>query len=315
MKKHRHISIIIKLLTREKVTAKELAEQLEVSTRTILRDIDTINEAGIPIISYQGREGGFGIMSSFKIDKNFLSKQEVSTLLMALRGIEKAYISQELRSIINKLEHIEDTMENTIQSKNNVLLDFSAWGKSCYTEKKVNIIRKAVNDKNVIKFMYFNGKGTYTEREVEPIHLLFKSTSWYIYGFCRMRNDYRLFKLSKIKNLRKIDEFFERFNTETYEFDSEFSYSNNMNKDNEILLKFNNRAIDKLCNYMDIEAMEFKDDGYVYTKLDFAIDEWTIGFILGFGEDVEVISPEFLKDIIIDRAEKVCELYNRLNNE
>jgi len=234
MKKHRHISIIIKLLTREKVTAKELAEQLEVSTRTILRDIDTINEAGIPIVSYQGRDGGFGIMSSFKIDKNFLSRQEVSTLLMALRGIEKAYISQELRSIMDKLEHIEDTIQNSEDSKSNVLFDFSSWGKSGYTEKKVKCIKGAINYKNVIRFMYFNANGTYTERDIEPIHLLLKSTSWYVYGFCRVRNDYRLFKLSRIKNLEITDELFERNNMESYEFDQDYSYGHNESKNDKI---------------------------------------------------------------------------------
>jgi len=311
MKKHRQISIIIKLLTHEKVTAKDLAEQLEVSTRTILRDIDTINEAGIPIISYQGREGGFGIMSSFKIDKNFLSKQEVSILLMALRGIEKAYISQELRSIMDKLEHIEATMKNSEDSKNSVLFDFSSWGKSGHTEKKIKSIRGAVNDKNVMQFMYYNANGTYGEREIEPIHLLFKSTSWYVYGFCRVRNDYRLFKLSRIKNLRIMNELFERTNTEKYEFEQEYLYFNNDNREDEILLKFKKAAVNKLCNYIDVEALEFKDDGYVYTKLNFPIDEWVIGFILGFGEEVEVVAPIFLKNVIIDRAEKINKLYSK----
>ncbi len=310
MKKHRHISIIIKLLTHEKVTAKELAEQLEVSTRTILRDIDTINEAGIPIISYQGRDGGFGIMSSFKIDKNFLSRQEVSQLLMALRGIDKAYISQELRSIMDKLEHIEETMKTSEESKNSVLFDFSSWGKSGYIEQKVKCIRDAINDKNVMQFMYFNANGMCTEREIEPIHLLFKSTAWYVYGFCRARNDYRLFKLSRIKNLRITDELFERINIETYEFDQDYSYLEN--KNDEILLKFRKEAINKICDYIDVEAMEFKEDGYVYTKLNFPIDGWTIGFILGFGEDVEVISPEFLRDVITDKIEKINKLYSRV---
>lgn len=310
MKTHRHISIIIKLLTREKVTAKELAEQLEVSTRTILRDIDTINEAGIPIISYQGREGGFGIMSSFKIDKNFLSRKEVSTLLMALRGIEKAYISQELRSIMDKLEHIEETIQNSEDSKNNVLFDFSSWGKSGYTDKKIKCIRSAINDKNVIQFMYFNANGIYSERAIEPIHLLLKSTAWYVYGFCRARNDYRLFKLSRIKNLETTGELFERKNTKTYEFDQKYSYLHNENKDDKILLKFKKEAVIKLSDYIDVEAMEFKEDGYVYTELNFPIDEWTIGFVLGFGEAIEVIAPEFLRDIIIDKAEKINKLYS-----
>ncbi|MCM1989778.1 helix-turn-helix transcriptional regulator [Oceanirhabdus seepicola] len=315
MKKHRHISIIIKLLTHEKVTAKELAEQLEVSTRTILRDIDTINEAGIPIISYQGRDGGFGIMSSFKIDKNFLSRQEVSTLLMSLRGIEKAYISQELRSIMDKLEHIQDTIQNSEDSKNNVLFDFSSWGKSGYTEKKVKCIRDAINYKNVIRFMYFNANGTYTERDIDPIHLLFKSTSWYVYGFCRVRNDYRLFKLSRIKNLEITDELFERKNMESYEFDQDYSYGHNERKNDKILLKFKKEAVNKLCDYIDVEAMEFKEDGYVYAELNFPIDEWSIGFILGFGEEVEVIDPVFLKNIIIDKVEKINKLYKSANDE
>ena len=144
MKVDRLLAIVITLLNKKRVTAKDLADHFEVSVRTIQRDVEAINMAGIPIVSYRGQFGGYGILDNYRIDKNFLSDSEHKLLLSALEGINKAYEDKELKNIIEKLTSIKSV--NTSIKDNKIIMDFSPWGFSKSLKAKVDIVRKAVDD-------------------------------------------------------------------------------------------------------------------------------------------------------------------------
>ncbi|WP_432666386.1 YafY family protein [Wukongibacter baidiensis] len=301
MKVDRLLSIVIMLLNKKRVTAKDLAEYFEVSIRTIQRDIEAINMAGIPIVSYRGQYGGYGLLENYKIDKNFLSDSEHKLLMVALEGINMAYEDRELKNIIEKLTSIKSNKVAT--NHNKILMDFSPWGFSKSLKSKVDSVKKAVDEKRLVKFNYVDLNGKNTEREVEPCLLALKLNRWYLHGFCRLRQDFRLFKLTRIRDLVVTNEFFE-----PKEGISEFSFLF-PSEEVKIRLKFNQKSLSRIDDYFDLESLDFNSDGYIYATVNYPEDEWVYGMILSFGDWVEVIEPEHIREIIKERAKKVFEKY------
>ena len=187
MRESRLFRIVYYLLQNGKATAPELAQKFEVSIRTIYRDIDSISSAGIPIYATQGKGGGISILNDYTLDKSLFSEQEQEQMLTALQGMiattEKN--SNELLIKLNGLFQIKST--NWIEA------DFSDWAHRTPQQDTFNIIKEAIFQKRIISFCYFSGKGNKEKRNVRPIRLVFKSKSWYLYSFCRLRNDYRFF--------------------------------------------------------------------------------------------------------------------------
>lgn len=304
MKIDRLLSIVIMLLNRKRITAKDLADYFEVSIRTIQRDIEAINMAGIPIVSYRGQYGGYGLLDNYKIDKNFLSDSEHKLLLVALEGINRAYEDKNLKNVIEKLTSIKSTNDHI---KNNIIMDFSPWGFSKGLKEKIDEIKKAIEQKEIIRFTYINLNGQTTQRTVEPYLLALKLNHWYLQGYCRLRQDFRLFKLTRIKNLSSIDETFE---TRENNFDFSFSFSStNIVK---LKLKFHPKALNRLDDYFEFEKLDFNEDGYIYISIEYPEDEWVYSMILSFGDWVEVIEPIHIRQIIKNKAKNILEKYKTI---
>ena len=204
MNQGRSFKIVYYLLSKGKATAPELAEKFEVSVRTIYRDLDAISAAGIPIYTTQGKGGGIFIMQDFVLDKSLLSPLEKEQILMALQGISATESSQS-HALLTKLSGIF-----RLQSANWIEVDFSDWWKNAADPELFSKLKTAIFDRRRIKFSYFSGEGSCTVRAVEPIKLIFKSKDWYLYGFCLLRNDFRFFKLTRIKDLELLPETFLR---------------------------------------------------------------------------------------------------------
>ncbi len=305
MKIDRLLAIVIMLLNKKRVTAKDLAEHFEVSVRTIQRDVEAINMAGIPIVSYRGQFGGYGILDNYKIDKSFLSDSEHKLLLSALEGINKAYEDKELKNIIEKLTSIK-SLGSSIKD-NKIIMDFSPWGFSKSLKNKVDLIRKAVDDKGIVKFNYIDLEGNETEREVEAYLLVLKLNRWYLYGFCKLRQAFRLFKVTRIKNLISTNKKFD-----PRELDYEFNFEFSSDKDICIKLKFDKRALSRIDDYFQLENLEFDDDGFIYAVVNYPEDEWVYSMILSFGDFVEVIEPSHIREIVKDRAKSILKKYKEI---
>ena len=177
--------------------------QNEVSVRTIYRDIDYISSAGIPIYATQGKGGGIEIAEDFVLSKSLLSENEKQQIMSALQGLDHTTIQQE-NKLLTKLSALFK-MKNT----NWIEVDFNNWQNNKLYEKTFNDIKSAILSKNIISFTYFSSNETETSRSVKSVRLLFKSQDWYLYAFCLLRNDFRYFKLSRIRNLEIHTEKFE----------------------------------------------------------------------------------------------------------
>ncbi len=299
MKIDRLLGIIILLHKKEKITAPELAKRFEVSKRTILRDIEDICKAGIPIVTYQGGGGGISVAEGYKLDKSVLSIDELRSIITGLKGLSSVSETAIIEGLITKLS----PNNQKFPIKDNIKIDLASHYKSSLAEK-ISIFENAIYNKRLVSFDYYSNKGNH-KRILEPYCITFKWSSWYIYGFCKEKNDFRLFKLNRLWKLSILEEVFESRALHYGEPDFS-SYFDNTNK---ITLLF-----DKSIEYLIVE--EYGPDSYDITEngefrlvLDYINRDYIIRWILGLGEKVKVLEPEDIIQEILNTTKKMSDNY------
>jgi len=207
LKLDRLVSILVMLLRKERVQAKELAQMFEVSVRTILRDVEAINLAGIPVVTYQGANGGIGIAEGYRLDKSVLTEDEMAEIITTLRGVARTFPDSRHEVLMEKFKNTlsASQLENVNSKANRLVIDPSPWGEDGSTKAKAALIHKAIEDSKEVSFTYTDTNGEKTARIVEPYSLLLKAQKWYLYGWCQLRQDFRLFKLSRMSELAISD--------------------------------------------------------------------------------------------------------------
>lgn len=308
MRIDRMLGITVMLLNKDRISARELADKYEVSVRTIYRDIEAINMAGIPIVAYSGNNGGFGIMSNFRLDRQLLTFQDMLSMLSALKGINSTLEDKELDTAIEKITNLvpEDKTTQLQQYLQHVTIDVRPWGYREKQKKYVKCIHGAIVNSVLIEFTYSNNKGEVKRRAVEPMTLLFKGYAWYLFAFCKAKNDFRLFRLSRIKDLTVTNTNFKRKNV-TYDEHSSSSFdpSTLIN----LVLKFSSALKMKVEEYFDEEIIEYLENGDMIVRVRFPEEDWLYSMILGFGEQAEVLEPKHIREKIAEKAEKIFSLY------
>ena len=308
MKTDRLLAITVLLLNRDRISAKELADRFEVSVRTIYRDIDSINLAGIPVISYQGYNGGFGIMENYRINSQVLTLNDMISLLTALRGINDTLGMQDLDGAIEKITSLVPPLpgDKAALFSDQLIIDIMPWG---YHKRQKDILRdvhKSIKENSILEFEYRNSKGETAHRTAEPMTLYFKGSAWYLFAYCLLKNDYRMFRLSRISRLSFLDEKFHRRDMSLYEF---------INPEREtqplmdITLKFSPEVRYMVEDYFEAEQITVIDNGYLIVKASFPEDEWLLSNILSYGESVEVINPPHIRKKIAAIAERIFSIY------
>lgn len=297
MRDSRLFRILYYVLEKGKVTANELSEKFEVSVRTIYRDIDVISSAGIPIYATQGKGGGIEIADDFVLKKSLLSEKEQEQILVALKGLEginKQY-ENELLTKLSAFFKIKNT--------NWIEVDFTNWQRGNEYDELFNDIKSAIINKNIIRFTYFSSNEKETSREVKPIRLLFKGWDWYVYTFCLLRNEFRYFKLSRIRDLKILDENFE----DSYEdvvLIKEMEYKDTVR----VKLKFDRKVAFRV--YDEMGDIKEDEEGNLYAEIELPNDYNLYNYIFSFGESVEVLAPIEIRNNIRDMINKMSRIYN-----
>jgi predicted DNA-binding transcriptional regulator YafY len=205
MKIERLLGIVIYLLNRDIVNANELSEKFEVSTRTIQRDIDTLNLVGIPIISIQGINGGYGIIDSFKLEKHITNAEDYQFIISVLMCMTSAYNNKKIDTTLEKLLNVSKKGKSIIPK---LKLDFTVSREGSNIDEYVKIIEDAIDKEQVIEFEYTSSHGDKTLRSVEPIVVVYKWHAWHVLGYCCNKKDYRLYKVIRIGSLKKLEKAF-----------------------------------------------------------------------------------------------------------
>ena len=180
MKIDRLIGILTILMQKEKVTAPYLAEKFEVSRRTINRDIEDMCKAGIPIVTLQGKNGGISIMEGYQIDKTLLTNDDMDSILSALKGLDSVSNTNKYKLLIEKLSAENNKNPDILPSNEHIIIDLSSWQKS-FLAPKIELIQASISNSETISFRHFSPNEE-SLREIEPLSLIFKWSSWYVWG-------------------------------------------------------------------------------------------------------------------------------------
>ena len=210
MKIDRLISIIMLLLQRKQISATKLAEMFEVTPRTIYRDVETISLAGIPIIAYPGVNGGISIMEEYKIEKKLFTITDITALLIGLGSIHSTMSSEEVLNVMAKVKGLvpAEKFRDIELKSNQITVDHTPWIGNKNRNLNLEVIRTALNENRFISFKYSAQNGAKSQRKTEPYRLVLKNSNWYLQGYCITRNDFRIFKLSRISSLKLLEETF-----------------------------------------------------------------------------------------------------------
>ena len=292
---NRLFEIVYILMQKKKTTAKELANRFEVSTRTIYRDIETLSTANIPIYASKGKDGGIGLLDKYILNKTILSEEEQNQILFALQGMKKVK-GQDEKDILEKLSILFNKKINDW-----IKIDFSNWGN--VQEERFDIIKSAILNKQLIGFTYYNSNGEESKRIVEPLQIWFKDKSWYLVSYCKLKQDYRIFKISRIKEIKILQEHFER------ELPKEEKNEKHNFKIIELELEINKAMTYRVYDEFESKEITKKEDGNFIIKVKYPENEWVYGYILSFGEYAKVLNPSYAKNIIKDKIQKTLKNY------
>jgi predicted DNA-binding transcriptional regulator YafY len=298
MQESRLFRIIYYLLDKGKSTAPELAEKFEVSVRTIYRDIDIISSMGIPVYAMQGKGGGITLLDNFVLDKSLLSTREKEQILMALQGI--------IVTEPNNSDELLTKLGSLFQTKNTnwIEVDFSNWVKRNPSQDIFQLMKSAIFSRNVISFQYFSSNRESTKRRVEPLKLVFKSKDWYLYGFCLIRNDYRFFKLTRIKEMEIQAEVYSR------EIPSTCSIGKQMDIQNAIAvtLKFDQDMAFRVYDEFAEGVTEDKQ-GNLYVRTNLPDSDTLYSYLFSFADSVEIVEPENIREQVKNKLAAMQKKY------
>lgn len=303
MQMNRLFQIVYLLLERKTMTAAELAQRFEVSTRTIYRDIDTLSGAGIPVYASKGKGGGIGLLPDFVLNKSLLSEDEQKEILFGLQSLEATNALQ-TSQVLSKL--------STLFRKDEVHwidVDFSGWNSGEVERSKFGQLKTAILEQRVVKFVYYSSYGKRTERQVEPMKLQFKNRSWYLQCYCLQSRELRTFKISRIEELETTDRLYElRRDIQLMPVDIAASDDHFTYVDLELL--FPPHLAYRIFDEFERTRIRKQEDGQYLVTASYPEDDWVYGYLLSFGEDVKVLSPSHIRDILGSKAKKIAEMYS-----
>ncbi|MCI8280538.1 MAG: YafY family transcriptional regulator [Lachnospiraceae bacterium] len=298
MEQSRLFKIVYHLLEKGKSTAPELADKFEVSVRTIYRDLDAISSAGIPVYATQGKGGGIFIMQDFVLDKSLLSQREKEQILMALQGISITEHNQSDELLIKLSRLFQSKVTNWIE------VDFSEWYKNTSKTDLFHQIKSAIFNRSTISFSYFAREGNHSNRTVEPVKLIFKNKDWYLYGFCLLRNNFRFFKLTRIKDLKISSDTFLRNAENIPKIETTIQNETKL----PVKLKFSPKAAFHVYDEF-IDNVSEDTQGNLYVNIDLPDQETLFSYLLSFGEHVEILEPDYLRHSMKEKLGLMLEKY------
>ncbi|QIB58510.1 helix-turn-helix transcriptional regulator [Blautia producta] len=308
MKVDRLVSIIMILLDKKRIGAQELADMFEVSPRTIYRDIDAINMAGIPVRGASGVGGGFEIMQEYKVDKKVFSTADLSALLMGLTSLSNMIRGEELVHALAKVKSFipADRAKDIELKVNQICIDLSPWTGNSSIQPYFEMIKEALQENRLLTFEYIAHHGNKGARTVEPYQLVLKNSHWYLQGYCHKRNDYRLFRLSRMSNLQMQEETFTARDYQKPILDfAEFLET----MQTKIKIRIHKSIMDRVLDYCTYEDFFTDDDEYYLVNFPFIENEYHYDILLSFGNKCECLEPAHIRAEMRRRIHDIATIY------
>lgn len=299
MKNSRLFEILYLLVEKKAVTAGELAKRLEVSERTVYRDIDALSAAGIPVFTQKGQGGGIRLMDRFVLDKTLLSQAQQDEILFALQALRAAKGTEEEETLARLTALFRREGGDWLE------VDFTDWGSGAAERENFFLVKGAILERRPLSFTYYSSVGEKSRRIAEPARLVFKGGCWYLSAFCRTRQDWRIFRLARMEDLEMGEgDCPLRCPPKRLEAPSPDAHPGTI-----LRLRFDPAAAWRVRDYFHPKQIVSEPDGHLLVDCTFPEDPWLMSFLLSFGSQLEVQSPPYWRDILTAEAKKVIKLY------
>lgn len=310
MKVERLVSIILLLLDKKRISAQELAEKFEVSPRTIYRDIDSINMAGIPIHATPGVGGGFEIMQQYKMDKKVFSTADLSAILMGLSSLSNMVRGDELMNALTKIKSFipADRAADIELKANQIHVDLNPWTSYRNIQDYLGLIKTAIDERQLLSFEYADRHGKETTRTAEPYQLVLKDSHWYVQGYCLKRKDFRLFKLLRMSNLQLKKSVFtpREFQRPQLEFGDVLE-----TMQTKISIRIHESILDRVLDFCGYEDFSYDGNDYYEVNFPFIENDYYYSILLSFGSKCECLAPLTVRKEMKRRIKEIAVLYER----
>jgi predicted DNA-binding transcriptional regulator YafY len=296
----RLFGIVHLLLGKKNRTAGELAEHFEVSVRTILRDIDSLSAAGIPVRTSQGKGGGVALMDHYVLNKAAISDEEQNQILFALQSFS-ATETPDVSDVLSKLmAFFAKTETNWIE------VDFSRWGHSEPDKKRFDLLKRAIIENKALRFTYANSHGETTSRSAYPLKLVYKSKSWYLQGYCLLKRDYRTFKINRMLSVELSEESFDGNAFASPSIDADSTRPGALIR---VKMRFSPQAAYRVYDEFGADDISVDGDGSFLVEINLEDDDWLYEFLLSLGASVRVLEPQSVKERLLLKAEAIRNSY------
>ena len=301
MKNDRLFQIVYLLLEKGTMTAPELSRALEVSVRTIYRDIDALSLAGVPVYATQGKNGGVSLLPNYSFDKALLSDEEQNQILYAIQSLRA--VDQPVDALLNKLGGLFQK-----QNTSWIEVDFSRWGMASTDSVKFERLKTALTGRRALEIVYCSTSGETNRRVILPVKLIFKDKSWYLYAYCRMQEDFRLFKVSRIVEMAVLEERFDTLPDEIPPLEQSI-YS--MPAMQPMRLLFSPAVAFRVYDEFERASIEPQIEGSLLVQVMLPQDGWVVSYLLSFGTELTILEPVELRAQLADYAKAIWEQHRK----
>ena len=295
MKNDRLFQLLYLRLEKGTATAPELAERLEVSVRTVYRDVAALSMAGVPVYTAAGKNGGISLMPGYTFNKALLSDAEQNQLLFAIQSLRAA--DQPVDALLSKLGGIFQK-----QATHWIEVDFSRWGYGRIDKDRFETLKSAILEKRVARILYCGASGAVSGREIKPFKLIFKDKNWYLQAFCLKASDYRLFKISRILELSLTEAQFSETFADAPPAEAESAPSMAFQT---LRLRFSPAIAFRVYDEFDRSVIKPQPDGSTRVTVALPVDGWVVSYLLSFGPEVEILEPAPLRAQVAELAKRI----------
>jgi len=239
-------------------------------------------------------------MDGYRMDRTILTSKDMQMILAGLRSLDSVSGSSYYGQLMEK---IQTGSSELISGRDSVLIDLSSWYKTSLAPK-ISAMQDAIENRHILEFDYYAPSGE-SKRSIEPYYVVFKWTSWYVYGWCLDRKDYRLFKLNRMDKVRETEQGFICRNAPVPDLTSELAFPRN------IILKalFEPDMKWRLVEEFGPDCYEVQKDGRLLLIRDYSDMENLTMWMLTFGDKVEVLEPVEVKEKLKNIAESMIKKY------
>lgn len=303
-------AILIQLQSRRVVKASDIAERFNISLRTVYRDVKTLEEAGIPLIGEAGV--GYSIMDGYRLPPVMFTREEATAFLTAEKFVEKLTDASTManhKSAMYKIRAILKTTEKDLleDMDGNIEVFKRVDNSVMMGNDYIQVILNSIVQKAILLMEYFaHHSQEHTKREVEPVGIFFQDGYWHLIAYCRLRADYRDFRIDRIKSLRVTDKRFASQHPTLKEYIAKTAKEKRLET---VVIKVDKELYPQLNNqkfYSGFVSERKVGDQFEMTFLAPSIEGFARWYMM-FGDHAQILQPDALRDRVREITEKLIQ--------